>query len=90
MTHPFLATLLRFLKDLRLQSDSLNAPVKRSGEDLGTEAQPTGKRPRGRPKGSKTKPKPTPAAPAASKAAVAATTTSTPQPGGGETAPPAA
>ncbi|TCD65927.1 hypothetical protein EIP91_001995 [Steccherinum ochraceum] len=89
----------QFLKDLRTQSDSLNAPSKRSAEDLGTEGQPTGKRPRGRPKGSKTKPKPTPATPAAagtSTPTAGKATAATPAPqagaggGSGDTAPPAA
>ncbi len=49
----------RYLKELRLQAESLNNlnTTKRAGEELGADGQPTGKRPRGRPKGSKTKTK---------------------------------
>ncbi|KAH9950324.1 hypothetical protein B0H21DRAFT_567733 [Amylocystis lapponica] len=46
----------QYLKELRLQADAAAvaaAGTKRSGEELGSDGQPVGKRPRGRPKGSK-------------------------------------
>lgn len=52
-----LRVIPRYLKELRLQAESLNNmnTTKRAGEELGADGQPTGKRPRGRPKGSKTR-----------------------------------
>ncbi|THH28209.1 hypothetical protein EUX98_g5981 [Antrodiella citrinella] len=52
----------QYLKELRLQSEAINTPTKRSADELGSDGQPTVKRPRGRPKGSKTKAKQQPAA----------------------------
>lgn len=48
--------LCRYLKELRLQTEKTNAATKRTAEDgpaAGADGQPV-KRPRGRPKGSKT------------------------------------
>jgi len=42
----------QFLKEVRMQSEAIGG-VKRGVDDLAVEGQPTGKRPRGRPKGSK-------------------------------------
>ncbi|GBE81673.1 hypothetical protein SCP_0400440 [Sparassis crispa] len=42
----------QYLKELRLQSEAA-VGIKRGGDDLGGDGQPSGKRPRGRPKGSK-------------------------------------
>ncbi|KAJ3480243.1 hypothetical protein NLI96_g8492 [Meripilus lineatus] len=47
----------QYLKDLRLQAETLNASAKRPNEETGNDGQPTEKRRRGRPKGSKTKTK---------------------------------
>ncbi|OBZ69246.1 hypothetical protein A0H81_10909 [Grifola frondosa] len=50
-----LPELCRYLKALRLQAESASASVgnKRNAEEYGPDGQPTNKRPRGRPKGSK-------------------------------------
>jgi len=45
----------QYLKELRMQTErAANASNKRAADEVGTEGQPVGKRPRGRPKGSKT------------------------------------
>ncbi|KAI0784425.1 hypothetical protein C8Q75DRAFT_780110 [Abortiporus biennis] len=67
-----------YLKNLRLQAESLNSTTKRSAEES-AEGQPLGKRPRGRPKGSKTKHRnvsgKTPSAPGSSNDGAAPTAT---------------